>query len=97
MNNASSALAGGLIVIAVWVVLFLVFREVFCWYWKINQLVALQRDSLQAQVEIRDLLRAQAHRDTICAYCREPVSNDARVCPHCGTAFKSSEPAVTQL
>ncbi len=40
----------GLIFLAILIVLFLVFRELVCWYWKINQNIALL-------TEIRDLLR----------------------------------------
>ena len=50
MNNLGSNIAGGLFILAVvLVIIFLVFREVFCWYWKINRNVALL-------TEIRDLL-----------------------------------------
>lgn len=46
-------IVGGLLLFAViLVVIFLVFREFFCWYWKINQNVALL-------TEIRDLLTAK--------------------------------------
>lgn len=41
-----------LTVLAVVVVVFLIVREVFCWYWKINQTVALL-------TEIRDLLASR--------------------------------------
>lgn len=54
MNNFGSNIAGGLLVFAVVaVIIFLVFREVFCWYWKINQNVALL-------TEIRNLLAAKS-------------------------------------
>jgi hypothetical protein len=55
MNNFGSNIAGGFFIFAVvFVIIFLVFREVFCWYWKINQNVALL-------TEIRDLLTAKGN------------------------------------
>jgi len=40
------------IVLIIFVAIFLVFRELFCWYWKINEMVGLL-------VEIRDHLASQ--------------------------------------
>ena len=51
IGNSLGAVLVGLVVA---VVVFLILREVFCWYWKINQSVALLK-------EVRDLL---ARRDT---------------------------------
>jgi hypothetical protein len=52
MDNFGSNIGGGLVIFAVVViVIFLVCREIICWYWKINQNVALL-------TEIRDLLLA---------------------------------------
>ncbi|MDP2816090.1 MAG: hypothetical protein Q8O19_05365, partial [Rectinemataceae bacterium] len=53
MDNIGSNIAGGFVIFAVVViVIFLVCREIICWYWKINQQVALL-------TEIRDLLAAK--------------------------------------
>lgn len=38
-------------ILVIAIVLFLIFREIVCWYWKINQFVKLLE-------EIRDLLRS---------------------------------------
>lgn len=43
--------ATSLIVLLVSFVLFLVFRELFCWYWKVNEIVSLLRDIRDAQVQ----------------------------------------------
>ncbi len=46
-------LSGGLIALAVIVAIFLIIREIICWYWKINKAVNLLTD-------IRDLLSKNA-------------------------------------
>lgn len=48
-NFGGNITSGLLIALVVLVVIFLICRELFCWYWKINQRVALL-------TEIRDLL-----------------------------------------
>jgi hypothetical protein len=52
MESSSADMASTLIVLGIIVVLFLLFREVVCWYWKINR-------RLEMLTEIRDLLKAQ--------------------------------------
>lgn len=47
-------IAAILIALAVVVVVFLIVREVLCWYWKVNQAVALL-------TEIRDLLARRSN------------------------------------
>lgn len=42
MNTENVAF--GIVVIAVCVCLFLLLREFFCWYWKINKIVSLLTD-----------------------------------------------------
>lgn len=54
-NNFASTWIGMLFISGVIaIIIFLVFREVFCWYWKINQNIALL-------TEIRDLLAAKGN------------------------------------
>ncbi len=54
MNNAIGNSLGALVLfLVIAIVIFLVCRELVCWYWKINQSVALL-------TEIRDLLKSQA-------------------------------------
>jgi hypothetical protein len=47
--NGENTLVGLLVILAISIVLFLICREIICWYWKINQSIALL-------TEIRDLL-----------------------------------------
>lgn len=56
MNNSSGTMTGTLILsLIVLVIIFLVCREVFCWYWKINKTISLL-------TEIRDqLAKGGAH------------------------------------
>ena len=49
MNSSIASIIGGFLVLSlVFVGIFIVCREIFCWYWKINQIVSLL-------TEIRDL------------------------------------------
>lgn len=58
MDNIGSNIVGGLLIFSViLIVIFLVCREIICWYWKINQNVALL-------TEIRDLLAAKGTSST---------------------------------
>ena len=52
-SNLVSALLLLFVVFAILVAIFLICREIVCWYWKINAQVALL-------TEIRDLLRQRA-------------------------------------
>lgn len=53
MMNWDSFIGQLFIVLLVVLVVFLILRELICWYWKINEKVALLK-------EIRDLLRSQS-------------------------------------
>lgn len=66
MANDTSAL----ITIVVVLVVFFIARELICWYWKINQTVALL-------TEIRDLLKDETSRST-------PTGSDGRREPRVG-------------
>lgn len=51
MNDAS--LIGGLVIgIVIFVFIAFVLREIFCWYWKINQIVKIQQAMLEATLMI---------------------------------------------
>ena len=50
MGIGGNELTAGLIYLAVVIVIFLIFRELVCWYWKINA-------GLEVLKEIRDLLK----------------------------------------
>lgn len=51
-------IAGLIVGLIIVFVIFLIFREFFCWYWKINQRVAILN-------EIRDLLKSGADDGTV--------------------------------
>ena len=82
----ASGLEGGgdfvsffLLVISVLTIIFLVFREVFCWYWKINERIALMK-------EIRDLLSSRSIKvvgisKTQATESSKPITT---ICPKCG-------------
>jgi hypothetical protein len=44
----SQALGALVVTIVIFIGIFLLFREFFCWYWKINERIALQKDILAA-------------------------------------------------
>lgn len=63
-------------------VVYLLFRELNCWYWKVNARLALL-------TEVRDLLsraeqRALAEKEALAAAARRPRET---VCRQCGTHF----------
>ena len=71
MDNFLSNIDSGLIILAVIVVIFLVLREMICWYWKINQNVALL-------TEIRDLLVAKGiSQDRVTSTATTSVSSNS--------------------
>jgi hypothetical protein len=51
--SISDPLLAAVIALAILVVIFLVFREVVCWYWKINRMVELL-ESIEAILRTRD-------------------------------------------
>lgn len=52
MGVGGDELTIALVYLAIVIVIFLIFRELVCWYWKINA-------SLEVLREIRDLLKEQ--------------------------------------
>ena len=78
MNDIAGHFAGMIVVgTIILVVIFLVFREVFCWYWKINEHTALL-------TEIRNLLAAnEKSRGRVAQSASKQVST-AKFCSGCG-------------
>ena len=79
VRAAVLALGGGF---AALLVVYLLFREFNCWYWKVNARLALL-------TEVRDLLvrseqRALAENEALAAAARRPRET---VCRQCGTHF----------
>lgn len=52
-----------LLIIAGIVVVFLILREAFCWYFKINERVSLQKESNANQLKIIELIMYQQGLD----------------------------------
>lgn len=44
-------------IICIVALFFYIFRELFCWYWKINEMMGLQEDQYQTMQEILKELR----------------------------------------
>ena len=72
----TNALTRFAVILSVSVGLFLVFRELICWYWKINEGIALL-------TQIRDLLVRSESRTLI-------ETGERRVCRTCGIALPAS-------
>ena len=104
MGNIGGNVLGTLVVVLVVLfIVFLILRELFCWYWKINESVGLLH-------EIRDLLaknqalsvpkggqaRAGMKR---CPDCNEGNTADTRFCTNCGRDLSapqtSPSPTIT--
>jgi hypothetical protein len=51
--SANNPLVDAVIALVIVVVIFLVFRELVCWYWKINRMVELL-ESIDATLRSRD-------------------------------------------
>lgn len=80
MDQLAGHVAGILVTTAIiLVVVFLVFREVFCWYWKINEHVALL-------TEIRNLLAASGSLPGGVAPSASKQVSTAKFCTGCGAA-----------
>jgi accessory gene regulator protein AgrB len=77
--NWGNAAGGIFISVVVIVVIFLVFREFFCWYWKINQRIALLS-------EIRSLLAAKSMAPVGTTQSSLPTAA-LRTCKECGSTI----------
>jgi hypothetical protein len=55
---ATEILIGFLIILGILIVLFLILREVLCWYWKINETIAIQQEQLKIQKETQRLIES---------------------------------------
>ena len=91
-NYVGPMIAFFVVGVIVLVVLFLLFREFFCWYWKFNQSVGLLteiRDLLatggRSQGEVASVASKQASTARFCAGCGAGVvEGDSDFCQSCG-------------
>jgi len=94
-DEFSSFIGTFLLISAILFILFLITREFWCWYWKINERIAILR-------EIRKLLKemnmvpgnaGQQPADSNnsvkqCKNCSRTFPMDAKFCEDCGTLLK---------
>ena len=77
------------------IVLFLVLREVACWYWKINERIALQNDTnnlLKKILNQQNITTSQlelsnsGNKKLFCSSCgKEYIDPNATICESCGS------------
>jgi len=85
-------------VIAGLFLLFLLLRELFCWYWKINRIVT-SLDEISESLSVLAAAQGDVSLDAVaavaCPECGRPIVSDdlsqedagENSCPHCGAAF----------
>ena len=94
MDNDISVLIGALLGLLLAVGVFLLLREFWCWYWKLNRIVSLLEESNELQ---RTALRAQGVQvsvkdPTLLAGVRKKdgdVSLGMMVCPQCLAEYQA--------
>jgi len=64
MNNMSLGIV--LFVILILIVVFLVCREIVCWYWKINEMITLMREQneLLKKIILKNIIKGKENADT---------------------------------
>jgi hypothetical protein len=91
-----------LVVLLISTVLFLIFREVICWYWKINERLSELRQIRSTLEGIdRKLVAAGSTSGSVsggtevkkatneCLKCNKPLSPAARFCEYCGALIET--------
>lgn len=83
--------------IVILIILFLVLREVACWYWKINERIALQNDTnklLKNILNQQDIINSQrklkssANHKLFCSICGNENKDSASIiCESCGSTM----------
>ena len=94
MDNFGALVGAMLVVAIVGFLLFLVLRELYCWYWKINRIIeileAIQSNTGRSplgiggsQGDIAVVQPSISPGTEICPFCKEPSSRGNSVCEHC--------------
>jgi len=73
-----------LMVLFVMIVIFLIFREIFCWYWKINERLSKMAEIRTILIRIEDAIS-----ESILSRSQEVISNHPKVilCAGCGKEY----------
>lgn len=73
---------GIVIILAVSVLLFFILRELFCWYWKINESIELQKDikNLLEMIHNKPVIQSQ----WLCKKCGGINTLEGSHCTQCG-------------
>lgn len=74
------------------VVMFLIFREGVCWYFKINERLGIMREMATALNTLESRLNAAGQigaprPSRTCAKCGAPAAPQLKFCESCGTAL----------
>jgi hypothetical protein len=92
MNN--DVIVGVMVAVAVFFVVFLILRELMCWYWKINTIVSLLEGIQGSLQDLRGSMANGAASGSsslgraICPFCRELSLTSNPICEHCGKRKK---------
>lgn len=75
-------------------IIFLILRELMCWYYKINKIVSLLEEissklgrARLTREEIVSVGQKNEEQSVSCANCGKPISPEDKFCPYCGTAL----------
>jgi hypothetical protein len=93
--NTGNAIVSLVVVLIILAVIFLIFREFFCWYWKINERIAILNDikkllqNAEMSTSIGDnKLYEPSPKNVNSDKYNQPVKKGC--CPDCGTLMDTS-------
>jgi hypothetical protein len=90
-NIMGDAIAVFLVILFIGFIIFLILREIMCWYWKINQILTVL-ESIDSKLSANRLsASSQGSANTslpsgteLCPFCKEPTSKADDICQNCG-------------